>query len=130
MNIDARTHLLREIGARIRDEREYLGLSREKFAEIVDLSPFYIGQIERGERSMSMDTLIKVSHSLKLSIDYILKGEMLHIDNAMALEDIGNYHGGKLSPEVKELIEVISKFPEDKIYLIKDITKLILPHIK
>ena len=65
-----KTLFLREIGNRIRAEREYLGLTREKFAEIVDLSSFYIGQIERGDRTMSLDTLLKIADSLKLSIDY------------------------------------------------------------
>ncbi len=46
-----RSHLdLRAIGNKIRLEREMLNLSREKLAEITELSPFYIGQIERGER--------------------------------------------------------------------------------
>ena len=38
---------LEEIGLRIRKEREKLGLTREKFAELIGLSPYYIGQIER-----------------------------------------------------------------------------------
>ncbi len=44
------------IGERLRQEREELGLTREKFAEIVELSPLYIGQLERGERQMSLNT--------------------------------------------------------------------------
>ena len=38
------------IGYRIREEREKLKLTREKFAEIVDFSPLYIGQLERGDK--------------------------------------------------------------------------------
>ncbi|HCJ56810.1 MAG TPA: XRE family transcriptional regulator, partial [Clostridiaceae bacterium] len=45
------------IGERIRKEREKLALTREKLAEIIDLSPLYIGQLERGERQMSLNTL-------------------------------------------------------------------------
>ena len=50
----------KRIGNRIRQEREKLNFSREKFAEIVDLSPNFLGQIERGEASMSLDTLVKM----------------------------------------------------------------------
>ena len=66
----------KDIGTRIRREREKLGLSREKFAEIVGLSTYYIGQIERGDRNMSLETLFRISESLNVSTDYILKGDL------------------------------------------------------
>ena len=81
---------LKEIGSRIRNQREALGLSREKFSEIVGLSPYYIGQIERGDRNMSLDTLIKISSSLNISIDFILKGYTHYMENILAKEAIEN----------------------------------------
>mgnify|MGYP002067035374 FL=1 len=51
----------REIGDKIRIEREKFDISREKFAELLNLSSFFVGQIERGERKMSISTLINVS---------------------------------------------------------------------
>jgi len=50
----------REVGDRIREEREKFEMSREKFAELLNLSPFFVGQIERGERKMSISTLINI----------------------------------------------------------------------
>ena len=50
----------REIGDKIRIEREKFGISREKFSELLNLSPFFVGQIERGERKMSISTLINI----------------------------------------------------------------------
>ena len=41
------------IGLRIRKERKKFRLTREEFAEIIDLSEYYIGQLERGERQAS-----------------------------------------------------------------------------
>lgn len=125
-----KTLYLGEIGSRIRAEREYLGLTREKFAEIVDLSPFYIGQIERGDRSMSVETLVKISSSLKISMDYILTGEYYDIKQSQALESSGDYDEDEICSELGDFIKVVCRLPKEKIGLIKDITKLILPHIK
>lgn len=120
---------LKEIGIRIRLEREKLDLSREKFAEIVGLSSFYIGQIERGDRNMSIDTLVKISSSLNISMDYILKGETIYMENIYALEAIESHYKENMDAEIKELLDLLSGSPKQKIQLIKDISKLILPHI-
>lgn len=39
----------KEIGDKIRIEREKFHISREKFAELLNLSPSFIGQIEKEE---------------------------------------------------------------------------------
>lgn len=117
----------KEIGVRIRFEREKLNLSREKFAEIVGLSPFYIGQIERGDRNMSVDTLVKISNALSVSVDYILKGRILYMENIYTLEAIENNYKEEMDIEVKELLSLLSGSSKEKVQLIKDISKLILP---
>lgn len=120
---------LLEIGSRIRDERENLGLSREKFAELVSLSSFYIGQIERGDRGMSLETLIKISATLKVSTDYIISGKTYASRNNLIMESIEDYYKGEIAEEVKELLNLLSKVPKEKTHLITDIIKLILPHL-
>lgn len=125
-----KTLFLVNTGNRIRNEREYLGMTREKFAEFLNLSPFYIGQIERGDRGMSLETLIKISDTLKLSIDYILRGEDFDLYPSLVLESMDKYCEEEACPELKEVIEVISRLPKEKIPLIRDITKMIIPHIK
>ncbi len=40
----------KEVGKKIRYERESLGLTRERFAEYLNLSTNFVGQIERGEK--------------------------------------------------------------------------------
>ena len=49
-------------------------MSREKLAEVLDLSSVFIGQIERGERKMSLDTLCKIADFLNISLDYLVNG--------------------------------------------------------
>lgn len=64
-----------EIGERIRGIRENLHMSREKFSEIIDISDVFLGQIERGERSLSIKTLTKIVDFTGTSTDYILFGD-------------------------------------------------------
>jgi len=63
-----------EIGARLRQKRTDLGLTRERFAELADIGAGYYGQLEVGTSQMSIDTLIKLSQAMKLPIEYILFG--------------------------------------------------------
>ena len=63
-----------EVGERIRKIRENLNMTREKFSEKVDISDVFLGQIERGERSLSIKTLYKIVEFSDSSADYILFG--------------------------------------------------------
>lgn len=63
------------IGSRIRRQREYLGYTREQFAELLDVTPKFCSDIELGVKGMSIPTLCKIAHSLRLSTDYILFGK-------------------------------------------------------
>lgn len=63
------------VGERIRKIREDLNMNREKFSEMVDISDVFLGQIERGERSLSLKTLIKIVNFTGFSSDYILFGD-------------------------------------------------------
>lgn len=62
------------VGARIRRQREYIGLTREQFAETIDVTPKFCSDIELGAKGMSVPTLCRISETLRLSTDYILYG--------------------------------------------------------
>lgn len=59
---------------RIRQARENLGYTREKFAEKLDVSLSYLAELERGRTGISVKMLIKVCNVLGLSADYVLFG--------------------------------------------------------
>lgn len=60
------------LGKRIREERLRLNLTQEKLAEDVDLTTAYIGQIERGERNITLEKLVNIANRLGVSVDYLL----------------------------------------------------------
>ncbi len=66
--------LLIEIGGRLRKRRQELGLTRERMAEVADIGTGFYGLLEVGTSQMSIDTLIKISRSMHLPMEYILFG--------------------------------------------------------
>ena len=61
------------IGERIRKIRENLKMNRENFSEMIDISDVFLGQLERGERSLSTKTLKKIVKFTGVSADFIWK---------------------------------------------------------
>ena len=104
----------KEIGLRIRKERTALNLSREKFAEMIELSVNYVGQIERGEKKFSVETIVKISNCLHSSLDYFIKG----IDLRVAKND------------KSEVLSLLEKCSEYETSLITDLVRVVLPHMK
>ena len=58
MNIDKDFNLM--VGLRIREARESLHLSREKFSEKCDISPSYLADVERGKKNPTARTIYKI----------------------------------------------------------------------
>ena len=63
------------VGERIREIREGLKMNRERFSEMIDISDVFLGQIERGERSLSLRTLFRIVSFTGCSTDYVLFGD-------------------------------------------------------
>lgn len=62
---------LDRIGNIIREARLNQGLTQEELAELVDVTPAYIGHIERNQRSFSLQTLVKLVTELDIDMNYL-----------------------------------------------------------
>ena len=60
------------IGRNIRKFRKERHLRQEDLAEKTGLSANYIGMVERGEKTPSLETLIRIINALQVSADVIL----------------------------------------------------------
>lgn len=60
--------ITQEVGARIRYYRTEKKISQEKLSEISSLHPSYIGQLERGEKTPSIETIYKITRGLDMSL--------------------------------------------------------------
>lgn len=94
-------------GKQLQRYRERAGYSQEALAEQIECSTIFISYIERGEKSPSLDTLVKLANALDISVDILLGKELKnytseklkYIENQLkkpsvfrTAEDIG-YHG-------------------------------------
>jgi transcriptional regulator with XRE-family HTH domain len=56
------------IGEAIRLRRREAELTQEGLAELVDLNPKYIGEVERGEKIVSIEALLRIAEAVKTPI--------------------------------------------------------------
>lgn len=59
------------VGRKIRDKRKALNITQEQLAEMCEVSPSYIGHIERGSRNLSMNTAVQLCSALEIGLDYL-----------------------------------------------------------
>lgn len=89
-----------EIGSRIRNIREGMHLSRSSFSEKINISEVFLSQVERGEKSISLNTLISICNNTGVSSDYILFGD---ISNSSTANRIVKMLNG-LPPEASNMV--------------------------
>ncbi|HZI32125.1 MAG TPA: helix-turn-helix transcriptional regulator [Candidatus Binatia bacterium] len=51
-------------GETVRARRKALDMSQEKLAEKAELHHNYIGEVERGEKAATIDTIVKIANAL------------------------------------------------------------------
>ena len=93
-----------EIGSRIRNLRENMNLSRCSFSEKINISEIFLSQIERGEKSLSLNTLISICIHTGCSADYLLFGKTDE------------------NPSTQKTLRLLNQLPPDINNIIYDIT--------
>lgn len=63
------------VGDRIRQRRQQLGYTQERLAREADISKGFVSEVETGNRNVSAENLLRIAHSLRVSLDYLMKGE-------------------------------------------------------
>lgn len=104
-------------GERTRKSRESIGLTREKFSEMVDRTENYVLSLEKGDKSCSIHTLHQICSSLKQSPNYILYGDRMKKDN------------DNKNTDKDILLEIINRCDEDEIAILKDVAITLFPNL-
>lgn len=63
------------IGAKIKEQRISLGYKQEYVANILDVNPSHISNIERGRVNPSLTILVEMANIMHCSVDVFLNGE-------------------------------------------------------
>lgn len=99
--------VLKAIGSRIRTLRKTSKpkpLSQEKLAELAGVHHTYIGAIERGEKNVTLETLIRVAQALGVSIE-----DLLPLPNTSGRERIAEI-AAILQKADSEFVDMIADF--------------------
>ncbi len=64
------------LGARIKQVRQERNMTQAELGEACSLSTSYIGHIERGSRTLSVETLFKIATVLNVSLDFLVSDSM------------------------------------------------------
>ena len=105
-----------EVGRRVRQAREAAGLTQERFAELIGVSPQNVSCVERGLAGVSLTVLRRMCEILRVSSDFLLLGEGAANDAEALARRLG-----QLPPEqfrvVREVLNSVlelTALPEEK----------------
>ena len=62
-----------ELGKRIREYRNKMGISQEDFALIIGMDRTYYSSVEKGKHNINIMNLKKISDGLKITLSELLK---------------------------------------------------------
>ena len=58
----------KRFGRRVRDLRKARGYSQEAFAHECSIHRTYMGDVERGERNIALDNIVKIANALDMEL--------------------------------------------------------------
>ena len=66
------------IGKRIQEVRKQQAMTQAELAVLTDMSDSYISCIETAKKQASLESLIRISNALGITVDELLSGNQLH----------------------------------------------------
>ena len=66
------------IGKRIQEVRKQQEMTQAELAALTDMSDSYISCIETAKKQASLESLIRISNALGITVDELLSGNQLH----------------------------------------------------
>lgn len=67
------SQIAKTVGERIRRSRNTVGLSQNELAEKAGLHGTYIGQLERGEKNATLESIERVARALNMPIEALVE---------------------------------------------------------
>lgn len=98
-----------EIGKRVRNYRLQKKMSQEELAEKCGLHPTYIGQVERGEKNATLESISKITAGLSVNMSTLFEKIEINQDK----EQDPNY-----PLMIYDLIQSVPKEMQEKIVMI------------
>lgn len=101
-------------GLRIRERRELVGMTRKQLAQQLDRTELFCEEVEKGNKVVSVETLLEIARLLHLSLDYMLLGQ----------ECAGK--GEKRSEKLERILALAQTCPEEKLDYLEQLIQIFL----
>lgn len=62
----------KQLGEAVRQARKKAKLTQEQLGEKAELHPNYVGEVERGEKAITIDSLINIARVVKVPLSKLL----------------------------------------------------------
>lgn len=97
------------IGKRIRKRRREVKMSQEKLAELIDVSPPHMSNIENGKTKFSLQVLLDLAYALDTTPDVLMLDHLKNKSSArgMVLAEIGKLLEGCTPVQMTMIEETI-----------------------
>jgi len=99
---------LREVGRKIREQRNYKGLTQEQLSEAVNITPAYLSGIERGNKIASIKIMLAIANELEMSLDFMLLDDIENLEDKNMID--ANMHEFKFMLNEIEDKTLINEF--------------------
>lgn len=78
------------VGLRIREIRDSMHMTREKFSELCGISDSFLAAVENGKKSITSKTIYKICANANISADYIIFGNNIDFETDTFIEQLKN----------------------------------------
>lgn len=107
--------IAKTIGQRIRNYRTQKGLSQDKLAELAGVHPTYIGQLERGEKNATLESIERITSALKISLSDLFEKIDEQPDGARNIPlECYEFVASKSKKEQEQIIKILLEMDEYK----------------
>lgn len=98
------------LGKNIRKFRKKERLTQEALAEICDITPVFVSQIENGTRKPSLETVCSISKALSVTVDELLNADK---DLTYSSEDFSVLLNNRMPAEVDFCYDILKRILEN-----------------
>ena len=103
------------VGQRIRNYRMGQALSQEKLAEMAGCHPTYIGQLERGEKNATLESVEKIASALNISLSKLFEKMGRQEDGTRDIpSECYDFLSAKSKEEQEQLYRILIEIDEYK----------------
>lgn len=110
------TDLINKLGDRLRLIRKEQDISQEQLGELAGLHTNYIGQVERGEKNVTIESLEKIAAGLNVSMEQLFRyiDPMERVDEQRQINDLLSTRSKQDKIMVLNLIKNVFEWETDK----------------